>query len=303
MQSVILGTRGSALALAQTTLVTQALEAAHPGLSVSHRTIQTTGDLRQDIRLGGGTPGFDKAVWTKELESALADGSVQAAVHSGKDVPTELPPGFALIGCLPRAAAPDVLISKHPGGLHGLPDGAVVATSSVRRQRQLQWLRRDVRTVEMRGNVPTRLRKLQEDATLDALLLARAGLDRLAIEPPDGLFFHELPATEFLPAAAQGIVVIEALEEAQDVAEIFGAITHGPTWTVLRAEREFLRLLGAGCSTPVGVRTWQEGGRLRMEGCVFDEGISPPRCGEASGSPDDPEGCASELCRALDRER
>ena len=303
MQSVILGTRGSALALAQTTLVTQALEAAHPGLAVSHRVIQTTGDLRQDIRLGGGTPGFDKAVWTKELEAALADGSVHAAVHSGKDVPTDLPPGFALIGCLPRAATPDVLISKHGGGLAGLPDGARVATSSVRRLRQLQWLRPDVQVAEMRGNVPTRLRKLQDDPDLDALLLARAGLDRLGIEPPPGVFFHELPATDFLPAAAQGIVVIEALASAGDVAKIFAAITHAPTWTVLRAEREFLRLLGAGCSTPVGVRTWEESGRLRMEGCVFDEGISPPRCGEAAGSLDDPEGCAADLCRALEREK
>ncbi len=308
---MILGTRGSALALTQTDMVTAALEAAHPGLAVSREIIQTTGDLRQDLRLGRPDSGADKAVWTKELEAALADGRIDAAVHSGKDVPTELPANFRLVSCLPRAAVNDVLVSKHAGGFSGLPEGATVATSSVRRLRELRWQRPDLHVVEMRGNVPTRLQKLADQDELDAILLAQAGLDRLgytlaghvshrSLPAPFGLHATALPAGEFLPAASQGIVVLEVLGEDAARDARLTAIRHEPTWRALAAERHLLHLLHAGCHTPIGVLTdVRENGSLHMRAVVFDEldADAPPRQGEAEA--DDPLGCAARLVSRL----
>lgn len=311
---MILGTRGSALALAQTEMALLALRAAHPAAVFSHEVIHTTGDLRQDLRLGRPDSGADKGVWTKELEAALAAGTAQAAVHSAKDVPTELPPGFRLAGCLARAAVEDALISKHPGGFSRLPEGAAVATSSVRRACQLRHHRPDLRVVEMRGNVPTRLQKLAGDPGLDALVLARAGLDRLGYATPwagpatDGTRFpggvHPslLPCTQFLPAAAQGIVAFEVFGDDPARDATLSAITDPPTWRALRAEREFLRLLRAGCHTPIGLRTSEQGGTLHMESIVFpDDGrlSTPPRTARVHGPADTPEAVADALFHAL----
>ncbi len=300
MKSILLGTRGSELALAQTILTTQALEAAWPELAVAHEIIHTTGDLRLDLRLSGVTPGVDKGVFIKELETALAEGRVHAAVHSLKDVPTDLPEGFHLTAVLPRAATNDVLISKHEGGIAGLPHGAKVATSSLRRQRQLRWMRPDVRVVEIRGNVGTRLRKVGEAPDIDALMLARAGLDRLGLTPA-GLHVTVLPQTEFLPAASQGAVAIEVYGDDARVAEIFSRINHEPTMQAVLAEREFLRLLQAGCHTPVGLHTWIEAGRLKMKAVVFDEAdeASTPRFAEAEGDSAQPELSARALFERL----
>ena len=312
---MILGTRGSALALAQTDMVLRALAAAQPGGAFRREIIHTTGDLRQDLRLGRPESGADKGVWTKELEAALAAGTVQAAVHSAKDVPTDLPPGFRLAGCLPRAAVEDVLVSRHPGGFDALPTGAAVATSSVRRARQLRHRRPDLRVVEMRGNVPTRLQKLVDAAGLDAVVLARAGLDRLGYATPwggpaagttplpDGLHATLLPAAQFLPAAAQGIVTFEVFgeDEARDAA--LQAITDQAAWRALRAERAFLRHLQAGCHTPIGLLTTESGAVLRMQAIVFSDDAdspAPPRSAAASGPADAPEAVAASLFAALD---
>lgn len=310
---MILGTRGSALALAQTGMVLEALRTALPDGAFSHEIIHTTGDLRQDLRLGRPESGADKGVWTKELEAALAAGTVQAAVHSAKDVPTDLPPGFSLAGCLPRAAVEDVLVSRHPGGFEALPSGAAVATSSVRRACQLRHRRPDLRVVEMRGNVPTRLQKLAEATGLDAVVLARAGLDRLgyatawstraAVTPlPGGLHASLLPADQFLPAAAQGIVTFEVFgEEAVRDAALM-AITDPATWRALRAERAFLRQLQAGCHTPIGLLTTETGADLHMQAIVFPDGggpATPPRTGTACGPAAEPEAVAASLFAAL----
>lgn len=309
-----LGTRGSALALAQTEMVLQALRSARPDDAFFHTVIQTTGDLRQDLRLGRPESGADKGVWTRELEAALAGGTVQAAVHSAKDVPTDLPDGFHLAGCLPRAAVDDVLVSRHPGGFDALPPGAAVATSSVRRARQLRHHRADLRIIEMRGNVPTRLRKLAEADDLDAVVLARAGLDRLgyatpwhpaaatATPLPAGLHATLLPVTQFLPAAAQGIVTFEVFGEDPARDALLQAITDPATWRALQAERAFLRLLQAGCHTPIGLLTTESADELHLQAIVFpDDAAStePPRTATARGPAHAPEAAAAALFTAL----
>jgi hydroxymethylbilane synthase len=323
---MILGTRGSALALAQTQMVLAALRNAHPGHTFSHEVIHTTGDLRQDLRLGRPDSGADKGVWTKELEAALAAGSVQAAVHSAKDVPTELPPGFHLAGCLPRAHVEDALICKLPGGIAGLAAGATVATSSVRRACQLRHFRPDLQVVEIRGNVPTRLQKLADSDALDALVLARAGLDRLGyatswLEPADagllspavfsevtlqplpcGLQATLLPPAQFLPAAAQGIVTLEVFGHDPVRDGILSSITDQSSWRALRAEREFLRLLKAGCHTPIGLLTTEVDGHMTMTAIVFPEqalAITSPLTAQTTGSAHSPETVAAALFHAL----
>ncbi len=313
---MILGTRGSALALAQTRLVEAAWRAAHPGRPIRHEIIHTTGDLRQELRLGrpNADAGADKSVWTKELETALRDGRITAAVHSAKDVPADLPPGFTLAACLPRAAVADVLITKTPGGWVALREGAVIATSSVRRARLLRWNAPHLHTEEIRGNVPTRLRKLVEHPEWDGLVLARAGLDRLGYALADGrlvvpeevttqpLFAETLPEETFLPAASQGIVALEVFGDdlARDTA--LAALNHPPTWRALRAEREFLRRLGAGCHTPVGVLTRETGDTLSLRALVFPEDEhdpAPPCEGFAEGPAAAPERVAAQLLASL----
>jgi hydroxymethylbilane synthase len=298
--TLTLGTRGSALALAQVGLVENALRAAHPPLAVEHVIVQTTGDLRPDLRLGHGVPGLDKSVWVKELEMELEAGRIDAAVHSAKDVPTELPPGCHLVACLPRAAANDVLLSKHAGGLEGLPRGARVATSSVRRQRQLMWKRPDVEVVEIRGNVPTRLRKLGADAELDALLLAKAGLDRLRASL-DPFQITVLDPAVFLPAAGQGVIVMEVWGDDAARDEVLAAVNDQTTWTALRAEREVLKRLGAGCSTPVAVHSHIDGNDLHLRVLVFDEtaATAPPREATTHGPAANPDRVAADVVRRL----
>lgn len=312
---MILGTRGSALALAQTQLVEDAWRAVHPQRPIRHEIIHTTGDLRQDLRLGRPEAGADKSVWTKELEAALHAGRIDAAVHSAKDVPAELPPGFTLIACLPRAAVADVLITKSPGGRAALRPGAVLATSSVRRARQLQWRWPGIRLAEIRGNVPTRLRKLVENPEWEGLVLARAGLDRLGFrllggrliapgpEPwPCPLYAEELPVEEFLPAASQGIITLETYGQNAERDAALTALNHAPTWCALTAERAFLRLLNAGCHTPVGMLSRVQGEELSLQAIVFpdDEAdLAPPRWGQATGPAAQPAEVAARLLATL----
>ena len=179
IQHTTIGTRGSDLALVQAASVERALSLAFPELRMQRRVIRTTGDRRTDVALSevAKAEGTDKGIFTKELEEALSAGEIDIAVHSLKDVPTVIDPGFEIAGVLSRAPIRDVLVSRTQGGLDGLPAGAVVGTSAVRRAKQLQWLRPDLRVIDLRGNVPTRLRKLAE-GNYDALLLAEAGLTR-----------------------------------------------------------------------------------------------------------------------------
>ena len=284
MKHVILGTRGSELALMQTTMVTGALEEAVADLKVEREIIHTIGDKRTDLRFadfhGGEVPLADKGIFIKELEVALDEGRVHAAVHSLKDVPSELEDRFQIAAVLPRAPIEDVLITREAVTLETLKRGARVGTSSVRRARQLKWLRPDVQIVEIRGNVATRVRKVLGEEPLDAVMLAAAGLLRLGLMDAakgeltmDGVKLAALALDPmvFLPAAGQGAVAVECLTGSGEVRELMRGINDAETEVRVSAEREFLKILGAGCQTPVGAHTWVTGGELHMRVRVFNE--------------------------------
>lgn len=306
-QPLILGTRGSELALTQTNMVRAALAAAGIGRELETRIIATTGDKRQDLRLSA--PNVDKAVFTKELEEALAAGEIDAAVHSLKDVPTLLEDAFTLIATLPRAPVEDVLVTKVPehaaNGLDSLPPGSCVATSSVRRMRQIQLLRPDLRLIEIRGNVPTRLRKVATLPEIDATILARAGLLRLGFDLSGPVLafeehhvgIHIIAPDVMLPAAGQGAIAIEARAGDDATAAAFASINDVPTWLRIRAERAFLHALGAGCQTPVGVHSelLDQNRRLRLKTIVFRDDSTAPCRAEAEGDALQPDRLAQEL--------
>lgn len=282
--TLTLGTRGSELALTQTAMVTEALETAHPHLRIHRKIIQTSGDKRQDLRFSefNTSAAIDKGIFIKELEHALENGDIDAAVHSLKDVPSELSEGFTIAAVLPRAAIDDVLITRESYTLNSLPHGARVGTSSVRRAAQLRWLRPDLNIVEIRGNVPTRVKKvISGDEPLDAVMLAAAGLLRLGLLKHgnvnrihiDGHALHAavLDPRKFLPAAGQGAIAIECRSTDRGTIDRVRSLNHGETEMRVIAEREFLRLLGAGCQTPVGAHTWFKGGDLHMAVRIFNE--------------------------------
>ncbi len=302
---IVLGTRGSALALAQAKLTRAALLAAHPGLIVEVREFKTTGDKRQDLSLssavhGDGGEKIDKGLFTKELENALLAHEIDVAVHSLKDLPTANPPGLLVAAVLPRAPAEDVLISKY-AGLGALPQGATVATSSVRRALQLQHLRPDLRVVEIRGNVGTRLMKLRDRTEWAGMLLARAGLERLGFDLSQGNLAHEgtvfgadiLGPDRMLPAVGQGAIGLQARFDAGPPSALLAAINHDGTFAAVLAERALLRALGGGCQAPVGVSTRLEGTELHLRAVYFAEGERQPRGAHATGQSSDPEalGC------------
>lgn len=308
--NLILGTRGSELALAQTRTVTAGLQAAHSGLVVERRIIQTSGDKRQDLRFSefNEVANVDKGIFIKELETALQNGEVDAAVHSLKDVPSDLAPGFVIAAVLPRAPTEDVLVTATPHTLDSLPPGARIGTSSVRRAAQLRWLRPDLQIVEIRGNVPTRVKKVLGEGALDAVMLAAAGLQRLGLLQEGRLEIegsvlhaHVLDPVRFLPAAGQGAIAIECRSGDTASIDCVRALNDAETEARVTAEREFLRLLGAGCQTPVGARTWIESGMLHMAVRVFNEAdlSAPPVEKQASRPVGEPERLAEELASGL----
>ncbi|MEC5126496.1 hydroxymethylbilane synthase [Verrucomicrobiales bacterium BCK34] len=317
-EPLILGTRGSDLALAQANMTRDALAAA--GVECRIEVIKTIGDKRPDLKLiefsQGENAVLDKGIFTKELEEALLRGEIDFAVHSLKDVPTELGDGFEICATLPRAAIPDVLLTLDPDFPEKLADvsGKTVATSSVRRARQLTWLCKDVEVVDIRGNVPTRVRKLIENSDWDAILLARAGLERLGIYDPAKSTFdfeghivqaRELPEDEFLPAAGQGAVAMEIRSENSRAREALALINHEATFQRIVAERAFLAALKAGCQTPVGVYTWfeDEGASLVMSVQVFNEEdpTADPFVAEVKAPTSQPEALAAELMNLKDQ--
>ena len=268
MKPLLLGTRGSDLALVQTRDAAARLRAAHPGLDVAEKIIRTTGDRRLDVSLSAPGP-LDKGLFTKELEDALLAGTVDAAVHSLKDLPTGQPPGLMLGAVLERADCADALASKHDGGWQGLPEGAAVATSSLRRKNQILLLRPDLRIVEIRGNVPTRLLKVLENPDLDALIVARAAIERLGDRVvPGGL--HMSVIEEMLPAPGQGAVALECRSDDAETLALLAAIHHEPTARCVQAERDLLEKLGGGCHMPLGARATIENGRVCLLAALFE---------------------------------
>jgi hydroxymethylbilane synthase len=258
-----IGTRGSPLALAQARMVRARLAAAH-GVDeerIPLTIIRTTGDVIQDRTLAqaGG-----KGLFTKEIEEALLARSIDLAVHSAKDMPTALPDGLTITAVLPREDARDVFISRAAKTLRELAAGAVVGTASLRRQAIVKRLRPDLEVVPIRGNVETRLRKL-DDGVVDATLLALAGLKRLGLTDAATSI---LAIDEFLPAVGQGIVAIETRAADGATRALLGPVDHAETGIALAAERAFLAVLDGSCRTPIAGHAVIAQGRLRLRGLI-----------------------------------
>lgn len=261
---VKLGTRGSPLALAQAHEARRRLATAH-GWSedrIEIVVIKTTGDMIQDRALAeaGG-----KGLFTKELDRALLDGGIDFAIHSAKDLPTHMPEGIAIPGFLPREDVRDALIAGRGASLADLPAGAVVGTASLRRQAQVLRLRPDLTVRLLRGNVGSRLRKV-EDGEYHATLLALAGLNRL------GLAHHAtaiLDTDAFLPAVGQGAIAVTLRANDEPTRACLDAIIDGPTTTALACERAFLTVLDGSCRTPIAGHAHMRGGDLAFTGMVL----------------------------------
>jgi hydroxymethylbilane synthase len=259
-----IGTRGSPLALWQAHEVRARLAAAHGVASdaIAITVIKTSGDIIQDRPLSevGG-----KGLFTKEIEQALIDGGIDLAVHSAKDMPTLLPVGLMLTACLPREDVRDAFISRKASTLDGLAAGAVVGTASLRRQAMVKRLRPDITVVPFRGNVETRLKKL-DDGVVDATLLALAGLNRLGRA---AAATSVLDVDRFLPAVGQGAIGIETRADDQRTRDLLAAIGDPDTLTAIGAERAFLAVLDGSCRTPIAGHARITAGAVAFRGLIL----------------------------------
>lgn len=286
-----IATRGSALALVQANQVLAACRRHFPGREFSLNVIKTTGDALQTAAPESPAIGLPKGLFTKELEVSLLDGGSALAVHSLKDLPTELPPGLALGAAGEREDPRDVLLyrsgdlSPH-ASIRDLPKGVFLATSSTRRQAQATALRPDLDCGPIRGNVGTRLRKLKENQSLFATILAMAGLRRLGFRIseegellgegiPEGILATPLALGEMLPCPGQAAIGLEIREGHAAALEICGLLNHAPTFQCVTAERAFLHAMGGGCLSPVAaLATLPTPGRLRLEAVSFQTGAA-----------------------------
>jgi hydroxymethylbilane synthase len=261
MNTLRLATRKSALALWQTEHVAARLRAAHPGLSVELVPMSTRGDKILDRPLAdiGG-----KGLFLKELEVAMLEGAADAAVHSLKDVPMELDGPFELAAILERGDPFDAFVSVRHSDFDALPRGARVGTSSLRRQAQLRARRNDLQVLDLRGNVNTRLARL-EAGDYDAIILACAGLERLGLSR---YIRHRLDAPSWLPAVAQGAIAIECRQGDAATIEKLRVLDHAATRTCVEAERAMNRQLHGSCHVPVAAYATLDGGILSLEGLV-----------------------------------
>jgi hydroxymethylbilane synthase len=308
MKQIVLGSRGSALAIAQVELTEAALAAKCPQIETRREIFVTRGDQKLDLNLLRAGEAGGKGLFTKELEDALLSGGIDVAIHSLKDLPGNNPAGLDLVAVLERAPIADVLVSKLAGGLDALPHGARVGTSSIRRARQLSWLRPDLKIEEWRGNVPTRLRKLGENDGVSAIVLAEAGLRRLgyaldfeagSLACETGDFHATSLLGKLLPAIGQGAVALQARADRHDVREVLAQINHEPTMLAIQAEREVQRLLSGDCSLPVGVHTELTGDFIAMDGILFGAEGQPPRTARAEGHVSDLAGVAAKLVAGI----
>lgn len=267
-----IGTRKSKLALVQTELVRDMIQAKFPEMEIELVPMSTKGDKILDRSL---TSFGGKGVFTKELEEALLNGAVDLAVHSAKDMPMEFPQGLALGAVLDREDPGDVLVTRSGVRARELPAGSVIGTSSLRRELQIKGLNPQVRIKLLRGNVQTRLQKLR-DGEYDGILLAAAGLKRLGLDAPEGLHLEYLDKEQFIPAPGQGILAVEVRKG--ELAEVMAAIHSEEAAVMLRAEREYLTVLGGGCNAPCGAYCRREGNRLVMSAMYAAEGRHPVYC-------------------------
>ena len=314
-----IATRGSALALVQAQYILECCRAAFPALAFEVRIFKTTGDKLQAVSLANSGKALPKGLFTKELEVALLNGEADLAVHSLKDLPTDLPDGLELAATPERADVRDVLIlcgrgsrresaasSPHaeeaaPGSesrltsaatIFGVPPGATVGTSSTRRRMQLLALRPDLNVVEIRGNVGTRLRKVAEDEQLHGTILAAAGLGRLGFrvtvdgrlegqDVPPGLHATFLTLDEMLPAPGQAALGLETRANDARVEAICAALNHRPTYQCVTAEREFLHAMGGGCLAPIAAHAELQGDEIQLRTIWFPDATARRMDGKA----------------------
>ena len=263
-KTLTIATRGSRLALWQAEHIKNCLQDIAPEVEIRLNVIKTKGDIILDVPLAkvGG-----KGLFVKEIEEALLNGEADLAVHSMKDVPMELPQGL-LLGCVPPREDPtDCLLSCKFDSLAALPQNACVGTSSLRRQAQLLAQRPDLKIESLRGNVDTRLRKLQ-DGVYDAIVLASAGLNRLGLSAP---YMHSLAPQSFLPAVGQGALGIECREDDHELFTLLAQLEDTPTRVCVEAERGFLAGLEGGCQVPIaGHARLLDDDALSLEGLVAE---------------------------------
>jgi hydroxymethylbilane synthase len=280
-------------------MVAEALRRAWPDLEIITQIIRTRGDERTaeplDRRAGR------KGLFTGEIEETLAANEIDVAVHSAKDLPSEMASELIIAGALPRAAVEDVLITRTPGE-PAWSAGATVATGSVRRQHQLRWKHPGIQVEDLRGNVPTRLRKFV-GSDWDAIVLARAGIERLGYDVAGGLFnfegkdlhAHVLASDDFLPAGGQGIIAMQVRGIDEDAQKLVRAVSDAATLTCLEAEREILRLLQGDCDSPVGTLATISGAVMTLRTQLFE----PPRIEPRAARVEGPAANAKELAREL----
>lgn len=292
-QPLNIGTRGSPLALAQAHETRERLSTAFdlPEDAFAIKVIKTTGDRVQDRPLkeiGG------KGLFTKEIEEDLLSGAIDIAVHSMKDMPVEQPDGLMLSCYLPREDERDAFVSLIYSGLADLPEGAVVGSSSLRRKAQLLHRRPDLKVVEFRGNVQTRMRKLGEGVA-DATFLAMAGLNRLGMDVPKNAIAPE----DMLPAVAQGAIGIEQRVNDDRISHMLAAIHHKETGQRLAAERAFLAALDGSCETPIAGLAQPDGSNLRLRGEILRTDGSEALADEITGPIEDGAKMGEALARDL----
>jgi hydroxymethylbilane synthase len=259
--TIRIGTRGSQLALYQANLTEKLLLEKFPEATVEIVIIKTKGDKILDVAL---SKIGDKGLFTKELETALLDNEVDIAVHSLKDLPTTLPEGLKLGAVLERGEFRDALVCKNGRKLSELTENDVIATSSLRRQAGLLRQNKNFKIVDIRGNVETRLRKM-EDGYCDAMIMAAAGLQRLNFEK----YITEIIDPEvIIPATSQGVIAVESRNDDSRIDSFLSEINHPATWKAIEAERGFLRKIEGGCQVPVGCFTKTEGNSISITGFV-----------------------------------
>jgi len=321
MKPVIIGSRGSPLALAQTRHIMAELKRAWPGRNFEIHVIKTEGDKLAE-KTTSATPTLGKGLFTAELERALLKGDIELAVHSLKDLPTSSPEGLMLAAIPKRADARDVLITRGPDLAPRMPEGpitasgslrrvilgpelrygAILVTGSLRREAQLRLLRADLSTVAVRGNIDTRLRKFRENEEWSGLILAAAGLERLK---PDlaGLSVTKMPFSQMLPAPGQGALAIQTrMEGSVDVRALIRPLHDPITAAAVTAERMFLQALGGGCGEPIAA--YAEVGAdnlLKIEGIAWLIGETEPRRGKLVRRIDQAEALGVDLAVEISR--
>lgn len=256
---MIVGTRESKLAMRQTEIFQQMMAEKHPEEKVEIISMKALGDidLTSPLNAMSGVGAF-----VRELDDAMLQNKIDASVNSLKDIPTKMAPGLTVAAIFERDSPEDIIL---PCALEDLPKGAKVGTSSVRRMRLIHMIRPDIEIVQLRGNIHTRLNKL-DNGEYDAILLAKAGLERMGIERP----MHTLDKRVFIPAPGQGTIAVECRSDDKRVLEMLKTLDHAETRAAVDTEREIMRIMGAGCSAPVGINAEVKGNEIVVRAIAFD---------------------------------